>query len=97
MGNHPEGVEEGMFRLRLACDVRKLVTYGSREVLVLRLVERALRDAGRGWSEIWDEVGRVKVEAPPEGPPVGMGEVEEEEEEEEEGEVWYERRMYGGY
>lgn len=65
MGDPDEGPEEGMFRLRLACHERGLVTYGGMEMLVIRLVERALRDAGRGWTEVRDGVGRVRVgEAP---------------------------------
>lgn len=56
---------DGMFQLRLECTVRGLVTYGSKEALVTRLVDRALRDAARGWSEVEDAVGRIKYNEAP--------------------------------
>lgn len=82
-GNDPEGRAEGMFQLRLACKERRLVTYGPMELLVARLVDRALRDAVRGWSETLDSVGRIKYEEAP-GLPNAMVSVEEQDIEEEE-------------
>lgn len=76
IGADPADRAGGMFTLRLACQVRGLVTYGTMDQVVARLVERAVRDAARGWSEISDGVGRVSVTEPPEAPVV----VKEEEE-----------------
>ncbi|KAF1971383.1 hypothetical protein BU23DRAFT_600255 [Bimuria novae-zelandiae CBS 107.79] len=72
IGNDPLGPAEGAFQLRLACKVRGLVTYGTMDRLVTRLVERALRDAARGWSEIADTVGRTKYQDAP-GLPEAVG------------------------
>lgn len=60
-----DSVKDGLFELRLACEVRGLVKYGRVEKLVARLVERAIRDAGRGWCEVEVGVGRVEIRAAP--------------------------------
>lgn len=82
VGNHPLGRSDGFFQLQLACEVRGLVTYGTRASLVVRLVDRALRDAARGWSEIRDTVGVIKLDAPPAMPEAVTTESEEWSEEE---------------
>ncbi|KAF2440846.1 hypothetical protein P171DRAFT_446804 [Karstenula rhodostoma CBS 690.94] len=86
MGRDPVAARDGMFELRLACEVRGLVTYGGLERLVERLVERAVRDAGRGWSEVRTGVGRVSIGEAPEGP---VGDEEEEA-------AWWVGVSYGG-
>ncbi|KAJ4301113.1 hypothetical protein N0V90_003203 [Kalmusia sp. IMI 367209] len=54
------------WELRVLCEKRGLVTYGTKEKLVERLLERALRDAARGWSEVFDTLRRVtRCDAPP--------------------------------
>ena len=54
-----------LWELRVHCGKRGLPTYGKKEKLVERLVEQALRDASRGWSEMFDTVRGVRRSEPP--------------------------------
>ncbi|KAJ4344862.1 uncharacterized protein N0V89_012606 [Didymosphaeria variabile] len=82
IGHDPFSRAEGYFQLQLACEVRGLVTYGTMDKLVVRLVDRALRDAARGWMEITDKVGRVRMLEAPAAPAVVA-------ESESESELWW--------
>ncbi|KAL5408348.1 hypothetical protein PMIN04_011462 [Paraphaeosphaeria minitans] len=46
------GTEDGQMQLRQLCGMHGLAMYGSTGRLVDRLVDRAVRDAARGWCEI---------------------------------------------
>ncbi|KAL1595951.1 hypothetical protein SLS60_009641 [Paraconiothyrium brasiliense] len=92
IGNHSFSRAEGFFQLQLACQVRGLVSYGRMDQLVVRLVDRALRDAARGWSEISDKVGRVKVEEPP----AAVAVIAEGGEDMSDAEPWWAGLSYGG-
>ncbi|KAK7184864.1 hypothetical protein DPSP01_002167 [Paraphaeosphaeria sporulosa] len=80
-------VGDGLFELRQACELRGLVTYGVVQRLVERLVDRAVRDAGRGWCEVRVGMERVEVLEAPEVPVAVEDDV---------GDDWWEEVSYGG-